>query len=290
MPVLELPAHLPSGLRQRLALGQRLDVDGGRAMLACHAWGADGAGPAVLLLHGASGSWTHWLLNILPLVDAGRRVLAVDLPGLGDSDPAPDGSDADAMARVLAAAWPALTAGQPVDLVGFSLGALVAGRLLAVHAVPARQLVLVGAPAMGVPRTPYRLRAWRHLSTADEQLQAHRHNLGALMLHQQGRIDALALEIHSANTRRDRLPYRRPAAADLLARSLQQLHCPVHAIYGAHDALYGPGIGQLPAAFAAAAADFRGLHWIEGAGHWVQFEAPQAFDAALQQALAGGEG
>ena len=278
-------------MRHRLTQGQRLDVRCDSGVLTCHVWGAETAGPPVLLLHGASGSWTHWLLNILPLVDAGHRVLAVDLPGYGDSDLAPDGSDADAMAHVLATVWPELTGGQPVDLVGFSLGALVAGRLLAVHAAPARQLVLVGAPAMGVQRRrAYRLQGWRHLPTADQQLQAHRHNLGALMLHDANRIDALALEIHIANTQRDRLPYRRLSASDLLARSLQQVRCPVHALYGAQDVLYGPDIDKLPAAYAAAASDFRGLQLIDDAGHWVQFEAPQAFDAALQQALANGGG
>ena len=30
---------------------------------------------------------------------------------------------------------------------------------------------------------------------------------------------------------------------------------------------------------------FRGMQLIEGAGHWVQFEAPEAFDAALERAL-----
>ena len=39
----------------------------------------------MLLLHGGSGSWTHWLRNIQPLVDAGRQVLVPDLPGFGDS-------------------------------------------------------------------------------------------------------------------------------------------------------------------------------------------------------------
>jgi hypothetical protein len=38
-------------------------------------------------------------------------------------------------------------------------------------------------------------------------------------------------------------------------------------------------------AFARTAPEFRGLHLIEGAGHWVQFEAPEAFDAVLQRVL-----
>ena len=34
------------------------------------------------------------------------------------------------------------------------------------------------------------------------------------------------------------------------------------------------------------APDFRGMHLVPNAGHWVQFEQPEAFDAALLAALA----
>jgi len=54
-----------------------------------------------VLLHGGGGSWTHWVSNILPLVESGRRVLAVDLPGMGQSDMPPHGSDADALVEPL---------------------------------------------------------------------------------------------------------------------------------------------------------------------------------------------
>lgn len=83
------------------------------------------------------------------------------------------------------------------------------------------------------------------------------------------------------------MPRRRLSHTDILARSLAQVACPVHAIYGQHDAVYRDYIGQLEGAYAAAAPDFRGMALIEGAGHWVQFERPQAFHAALLAALAG---
>jgi 2-hydroxy-6-oxonona-2,4-dienedioate hydrolase len=89
-----------------------------------------------------------------------------------------------------------------------------------------------------------------------------------------------------ANVVRDRMPRRRLAHTDILARALPQVACPVHAIYGEHDALYKSWIHQLEAAFAATAPDFRGMHLVPNAGHWVQFEQPEAFDAALLAALA----
>lgn len=282
------PSLLPLAQRQRLAQGRRLATPTAHGDLVWHAWGeARTDQPPVVLLHGGSGSWTHWVRNILPLVDRGRRVLAADLPGFGASDAPPARSDADAMVAPLASGLRQLSGGRPVDLVGFSFGGLSAGLLLAEHPELARRLVLVGAPAMGVvPQRQFQLRAWRHLKTPAEQIEAHRHNLAELMLHDATLIDGLALEIHIDNVLRDRLSSRRLAHTDILARRLPHVPCPVHAIYGAYDAIYGSYINGLAPAFAAAAPDFRGLALLDGAGHWAQFEAPEAFDAALQRALA----
>ncbi len=288
---IEVPAGLPLAVRTRLAQGERRVTGPAGQRIVWHQWqsaaGARGVAPPLVLFHGGSGSWTHWVKNILPLVDAGRRVLAVDLPGFGASDGLASGTDADAMIEPLAASLRELQGANPVDLIGFSFGGMTAGLLLATHPALARRLVLVGAPAMGVvPGRQFELQAWRHLKTPREQAEAHRHNLAMLMLHDPDLIDALALEIHVTNVQRDRLPRRRLAHTDILARSLPRVHCPVHAIYGAHDAIYRQYVHALADAFAAAAPDFRSLQLIEGAGHWVQYETPAAFDAALARAIA----
>ena len=293
----EVPSLLPLAQRTRLAQGRRLLTTWGDAaaprQLVWHLWAPErpvpGAAP-VVLFHGGSGSWTHWVKNIPALLDQGRRVLAADLPGFGDSDAPERGTDADAMVEPLAAGLRTLLGGEAADLVGFSFGGMVAGMLLAEHPAVARRLVLVGAPAMGVvPGRQFELKAWRHLKAAQDQVDIHRHNLGVLMLHDHGLIDGLALELHIANVQRDSLPRRRLAHTDILARSLPRVACPVHAIYGAHDVLYRSYLAQLEAAFARSAPDFRGLRLIDGAGHWVQFEAPEAFDAALADVLQLGQ-
>ena len=287
MSELEVPVLLSLEERARLAQGQRLATPCGEGELIWHAWGErrPGAVPLVLF-HGGSGSWTHWVKNILPLVDAGHWVLAADLPGFGLSATPVGGADADAMVEPLAAGLRQLLPGELVDLVGFSFGGMTAGMLVAAHAGLARRLVVVGAPAMGVtPGQQFELKAWRHLKNPQEQTEIHRHNLAALMLHDPDLIDGLALELHIANMRRDRLSRRRLSRTDILARSLPDVACPVHAIYGAHDVLYRGYLPELQAALAASAPDFRGLTLIEGAGHWVQFEAAEAFNGALLQIL-----
>lgn len=273
------------------ALARRHATPCGGGQTVWHAWGGDAGTPGLpplVLLHGGSGSWTHWVRNIEGLVAAGRSVWIPDLPGFGDSALPDGGFDADAIVAPLESGLRELFGGEPVDLVGFSFGGLTAGLLLAEHPALARQLVLVGAPAMGVvPRRQFELKAWRHLPP-QEQVDVHRHNLAALMLHDTGLIDGLALELHIANVLRDRMPRRRLAHTDLLARSLPRVACPVHAIYGARDALYKEWISALEGAYAAAAPDFRGLALIDDAGHWVQFERPDAFLTALRAALQAG--
>ena len=48
-------------------------------------WRVWGSGPAIVLLHGGHGSWTHWLANI-PALAEGHTLLVPDMPGYGDSD------------------------------------------------------------------------------------------------------------------------------------------------------------------------------------------------------------
>lgn len=283
-------ARLPSPEIDRLrALARRHTTPCGSGDMVWHNWGeAQGDVPPLVLLHGGSGSWTHWVRNIEPLVAAGRQIWIPDLPGFGDSATPPEGGDADALVEPMADGLRALFGPQPVDLVGFSFGGLTAGLTLAAHPELARQLVVVGAPAMGVvAERPVRLKGWRHLSPA-EQLDMHRYNLAVLMLRDAALVEGLALEVHVGNVVRDRMTRRRLARTDILARSLPQVSCPVHVIYGEADALYQGFMGELEAAYAAAVPDFRGMALVADAGHWVQFEQPEAFLQALLAALADG--
>jgi 2-hydroxy-6-oxonona-2,4-dienedioate hydrolase len=283
-------ARLPSPEIDRLrALAQRHTTPCGSGDMVWHSWGeARGGVPPLVLLHGGSGSWTHWVRNIEPLVAAGRQIWIPDLPGFGDSTTPPTGGDADALVEPMAEGLRALFGPRPVDLVGFSFGGLTAGLTLAAHPELAHQLVVVGAPAMGVvAERPVRLKGWRHLPPA-EQLDMHRYNLAVLMLRDLALVEGLALEVHVGNVVRDRMTRRRLARTDILARSLPQVTCPVHVIYGEADALYQGFMAELEAAYAAAVPDFRGMAMVADAGHWVQFERPEAFLQALLVALADG--
>lgn len=280
-----LPEFLPPTLQHELAGVQRHVTQHAGACTVWHAWG-DADRPVVVLLHGGSGSWTHWVRNIAPLQGAGWRVLVPDLPGFGDSDLPAGCSDVDGLPVHLHAGLQQLQPAGPVALVGFSFGGMTAALWLEAYPQDAQQLVLVGAPGMGFAlpeRIP--LKGWRHLPTPEAQAQVHRHNLMALMLQTPEALDGLALSLHTANVQRDRMPRRRLSSTDIVAQVLPKLQVPVSAIYGEHDALYRSRLPELQAAMQGWVPHWGQWCTVPGAGHWVQYEAADAFNPALRAIL-----
>jgi len=279
------PHFLPEPLAQSLAGAQRCVSTHAQAKTVWHVWG-DTSQPAVVLLHGGSGSWTHWVRNIAPLCEAGYRVLVPDLPGFGDSDLPLGCVDCDDMPSHLQAGLAQLKPAGDVSMVGFSFGGMTAALWLAAYPLAAQQLVLVGAPGLGftVPdRIP--LKGWRHLPELEAQAQVHRHNLMALMLERPESLDDLALALHTANVMRDRLTRRRLSSTDIVARTLPQIKARVSAIYGEHDALYRGRLPQLQGAMPSWAAHWGQWRTVQDAGHWVNYEAAERFNAALLAVL-----
>lgn len=253
---------------------------GGRVVW--HVWGE---GEPLVLLHGGSGSWTHWIANVQALAAAGRSVWVPDLPGFGDSDKPAGGEDADALVEPLQAGLSQLLQGRPFDLVGFSFGGLTGGLLSATHPEGLRRFVLVGAPVTPVVQRALRLLDWRHLTDPAERERVHRHNLRTLMVARDESVTPEALQLHAANLDRDRMRRRHLVHSTALPDALRVVRCPVDAIYGSDDAIF---IERQPALQAAldAIPTLRTRTMIEGAGHWVQYEAPEAFNASLLRALA----
>ena len=84
-----------------------------------------GAGDPVVFLHGNPTSSYLWR-NVIPEVEPHARCLALDLVGMGDSGPAPDGSYRFAdHARYLDAWFDALLPTQSVTLVGHDWGSVL---------------------------------------------------------------------------------------------------------------------------------------------------------------------
>ena len=276
-----LPAALPDAAAL-LARADECRTPCGDATMVWRLWGS---GRPLVLLHGGSGSWNHWVRNIEPLAARGRRLFVADLPGFGDSAAPAAGNDADAMVEPVLDGLRSMLGTDPVDVVAFSFGSLVA--TLAAAAQPQRlaRLVIVGAPVKPLVPPPFKLRPWLHLQDEAQRRAIHRHNLGALMLARPESITEQAVDLHALNLARDRMRERRLTRTDAMARALEKVECPLFAIYGREDALYR---GCWPAVEAQLRAlpRLHSLRFIEGAGHWVQYEDPAAFHAALRDALA----
>jgi pimeloyl-ACP methyl ester carboxylesterase len=254
-----------------------------------HEWGQEAleqGASSLVLLHGGSGSWTHWIRNVAPLVADGFHVLAVDLPGFGDSALPDSGADVDALIEPLHAAWQTLRASDHVSFVGFSFGGMTAALWMLAYPQDASNLILVGSPGLGIT-SPHRvpLKGWRHLSTEDLQIQAHRHNLLALMLHDESKLDELAMTVHRLNVARDRMPRRRLSGTPIVADALPHIACPVHVIYGEWDALYHGCMTEVENLVKNITPQLASWQLVSGTGHWVQFEAPEAFQLVLKKTL-----
>lgn len=274
------PAQLPAIERAATVL----HTPCGKGTVCWHCWGPVQGRPLVLL-HGGSGSWTHWVRNIGPLAGAGFRLYVPDMPGFGASSSLPTGVDADDVFPWLERGLHGLLGPRAIDLVGFSFGGLVAGLWAAAEPQRVARLVLVGAPALSSEQLPpLDLRLWQALPPGPERDAMHRHNLRVLMLAQDESVDALALALHAQNVVRDRLRKRRLMRTDILRLRLPTLRCTVHGIWGADDplTLHRPA---LVAQTLPLAPGFGRLVQIPRAGHWVQYEAAEAFNAALSSML-----
>jgi len=257
------------------------DVADETGHLVWHVWGR---GDPVVLLHGGAGSWRHWVRNIAALVHRGRRVLAPDLPGLGESSLPPKPYDPARVAGIVAAGLrQVLPPGVPCDLVGFSFGAIAAGHVAALHPAFVRTLALVGAGALGVARAQIDLVSVRDKDGSARE-DANRTNLLRLMIADPARIDALALSIQDWNASRARVNSLGFATSTLLLDQLRTVTCPIGAIWGEHDQVARPLLQDRIAALRSIRPDMP-VEVVPTAGHWVAFEAADAFDLALDHIL-----
>jgi hypothetical protein len=79
-PAVEMSLRMPPGV----SAGEPVEATWSGHRIAGESWGD---GPAVYLVHGWGGCRAHLGVFVKPLVEAGHRVIAFDLPSHNDSDP-----------------------------------------------------------------------------------------------------------------------------------------------------------------------------------------------------------
>ena len=244
-------------------------------------WRVWGRGAPLLLFHGGSGSWTHWLRNI-PELSRHYQLWVPDLPGLGQSAMPPEPWIPASSADVIVAGLEQLLPGpRPLRLAGFSFGGHIAGLTAARMGDRIQDLTLIGVAALGLradPREPFAKQ--RSGMSAREIAAVFQQNLRVLMFADPDNIDALAIHLQAENIKRARFRSRPFAATDGLAKALAVVTAPLKTIWGTRDIIARDSLEQRLAILRQHHPELE-VRLIEGAGHWVAYEAADRFNAAL---------
>jgi pimeloyl-ACP methyl ester carboxylesterase len=170
-------------------------------------------------------------------------------------------------------------------LAGFSFGGHIAGLMAARLGTSVRTLILIGVAALGLradPREPFAKE--RTGMTAAEVAAVYRQNLAVLMFADPARIDDLAVHLQAENIKRARFRSRPFAATDGLARALAHVTAPVGTIWGTRDIIARPSLDARLDIIRRHHPELQ-VRLIEGAGHWVSYEAADRFDSAFLDLL-----
>jgi pimeloyl-ACP methyl ester carboxylesterase len=252
-----------------------------------------GSGPPVVLVHGLAGSATNWLVLVPELVER-YRLLVVDLPGHGRSQPPPRGSSVSDFAASVAEVIEHEDAA-PAFVAGHSYGGQVALRLAQRRPELVRGLLLV-APA-GIATTTRAVQAavaFAGYVRPGRWVAPLRHRYSGRLWYRRAVFrpwfvsDAAAISEQAAvgflEGQRLHLDTRtagRAMVADDPRQDLEHVACPVVVLWGARDA-------QLPLddAFEYARRLRAPLRLVADCGHLVIGERPGACVAALDDLVA----
>lgn len=254
------------------------------AVLPTRTYHPDASGLPLVALHGFLGSKDDWadLASRLP----NRRIVAVDLPGHGEAvglDAAAYGFD-EAVAA-LSSTLASLENGR-FDLLGYSMGGRVALAMALAHPTVVNTLTLESS-SPGLPSEEER--AARRVLDA-KRADALRRDFPAFLREWY----AMPLFATLTAAQRDTLIRSRATAdPDELARGLvgmgtgampnlwpllSTLEIPVRLVAGVRDAKFAALAAQM-----AERLPHASMHLVEGAGHNVHLEQPDAFAALVQR-------
>lgn len=105
----------------------------------------ESAKPALVCFHMSPMSGRIYE-RFIDVIGRERTAIAIDTPGFGMSDPPPAPPSIADYSRAMAAAIAALDLNEPVDLMGYHTGSMIAADLAAARPELVRRLVLVSAP------------------------------------------------------------------------------------------------------------------------------------------------
>ena len=252
-----------------------------------HVWGE---GDPLVLLHGGSGAWNHWIRNIDGL-SRHYRLIVADMPGLGASDDPPfffDPKDYPAsvpkLADVMSEGIETILGDAAFDLCGFSFGSIAGSYVAAAADQRLKSFTLVGSSAFGWPwgglKKPF-LSMSRDMSEA-ERLAVQKANLANAMLTSEVRDDLARLQLD--NVDRARLRSHLVTETNVLIGGVSAVTAPLNGIWGREDIYAQPNLTRIEQLLRGIDPDCR-FEIIDGAGHWAMLDAPEEFNRRLLKVL-----
>jgi pimeloyl-ACP methyl ester carboxylesterase len=249
-----------------------------------------GDGPPILLLHGGIECGGAMWAPAARLLAQRHRVVVPDVPGLGESAPAPR-LDVDTFAAWLGALSRHMRLDRPLVVAHSLVGSLTAA-VAARRSLAAQQLVIYAAPGIGPYRMPMRLRylgirfAIRPTAANAERFDRFAlHDLDGTRRRDPQWFDAFA----SYTVARAQVPHVKRAMRQLLGSQARRINdadlahigVPTTLLWGRHDRM-------VPLAVAQHASTRHGwpLHVVDDTAHAPHIERPEAFCAALSAILA----
>ncbi len=251
-------------------------------------WRIWGRGDPLVLLHGGTGSWMHWMRNIEEL-SRDFMLLVPDIPGSGESASPDMPTSVEKVAAALLAGIDVILGPQSrFAVAGFSMGGLISGYVAKLAGERLTCLVLVGATGTTAPRNHIApMTSWRRLPTVEEKLAAHRTNLAILMVRDPASIGEEALYMQHHNAERSRIRGKHIVPTGDLTKALPGMTSRLAGIWGEHDVTGAPYLAERRAKLEewrpGATFDI-----IPGVGHWVQYEAPGEFNRLIRARLREG--
>ena len=243
-------------------------------------WGQ--SGPILVLLHGGYGSWMHFLKNVEEL-SKNFQVIVPDMPGFGESESLPKVPNLDEYAQTLVDALSSLTNGSNYNIVGFSFGSAIGSHMIKFAGDSVNRLTLVGYNRTGnMPFKRPKMLSWRAAKTEEELNTTQRHNLSVMMIHKQEKIDDMAINLQTLNTKRAKVRSLEIVASHDLPNRILNISQPIDIIWGEFDVTLINGIDDAQNRMKELIPDVK-FHIIQNSGHWIQFEEYEKFNSTIEK-------
>jgi 2-hydroxy-6-oxonona-2,4-dienedioate hydrolase len=243
----------------------------------------DGQGrELIVMMHGGSGSWTHWYRNISALSDNYELVIP-DLPALGDAASLPKGTEPQGVADIVAEGLRQVLGFRRFHLIAFSWGSVVASLAAPQLASQVKSILLIGPASMGKmpkPMTMKRLMPRTEEMSVEEVSEVNRENLARLMFYDRKKIDATALTLQNINTAKARYNSPKYSQGDYLLAGLKNTTAKLLVIYGGEDAVAIPNLEEREARLKAVRPDAN-FEVRQDVGHWLQYEDANWFNGRV---------